>query len=541
MSRWRVVLALCVAVSACAPKPPACPQPLRVEPPTSSGARLVAEVEARARTLGVEETQAVVSGMMAEGEQRGHFVSIPEGRCLVLVARGGATLRDLDLFVFDDAGDMLAADESPSAGAATMVCPPRPRRVHVGIRAVAGAGLVGVVAIAVAPEKADVLARAFEVRGRRGEDTGRLADWPGFESKLRERRATLGGSWEDMRRVRVPLDPHAPSLLTVRLEAHRCLDVFALASEEVTSLSLELVDRDGRVLSHGRAPLGEQGVLVCSREDEEATVALRPRGTFGSAAIVVGRSARGAIAELAGRAELVSTTPTGSLERALALHHARTTNLAATARLLDATATPGIVDEHEVTVPMGCSRLDIVGGEPLGRFRAELRGPDGALLDRSEGGATAALFACQGAPRSVRLEVTSLAERGPYAVEARHGVVATPMFGHPRAAVRLLQRLEAADGPVDARTLASVSIVDLDAGGRRVAPVPFPAGCSRVTVAVDEDVPLALELVASDGVPLAFVGGTTDATLEACSEKAKAVRLTIRAEGARHALVHLGP
>lgn len=537
-TKRRAMLAACLVSLGCG-APVASPERLRLQPVHSRLPRLVSETLARSGRVGVEDVAPLVDGVMAEGEQVGRFVTIPEGRCVAALARGGASVRDIDLFVFDESGDLLAVDEAPVADAATMVCPPRPRRVYVAVRVVGGSGLVGAVVLSVAPERADILSRDLGARGRRGEDTGKLDDWPGLESKLRSRREALGGNWEDVRRVELPLDPHASTLVTLKVEPRRCLDVFALGSAEVPSFSLELHDGAGRVVSRGRLAASEQAVTVCAQDEVEITAALRPRAAIGTAALVAARSTRGAFAELAGGVELILTGALFPIERALALHHDRTSQLSLKppTRVAEGTVSPGVAARHEVELPAGCSRLDVIGGAPLGAIRAELWSQAPRLLERSLGAASAALLWCQDAPGRVDVEVSSEGEPGPFVIEARSGPDEFSIAKRARAGGRLFQRLEDFEGPVDTNVFKGVQPFSTSASGSVELDVPLTAGCTTWFAAVDEGVPIVVEVLRAGGATRTIARGSGVATLEACTDEPARTRIRIRSDGPAEGLL----
>jgi hypothetical protein len=235
--------------------------------------------------------------------------------------------------------------------------------------------------------------------------------------------------------------------------------------------------------------------------------------------------------------------PLMPLARALELHRARTERLAlgAAVREGEGMATPGFVTAHALAPRAGCTRLDIVAGAPLGRFRAELWSDDARLIDRSEGGATATLFACQTTARPLRVEVSSLGERGPYVLESRLGEDVPSLSALPRAAARVFQQLEAIGGPIDGRAFEGVTRLALDGAGRYERLVALRSGCTRFVVAVEEATPLAVELVSAGGEPLHFGRGTGVVALEACRESALRARLRLRADGAAEALLHTSP
>ena len=172
-----------LGVAACAPQPRACPPRLRAEVGAVEPSRFLAASIEAATAAGATDFQALAGAVVTEGEQVGRFLDAPPDTCVAVVARAGSSIRDVDLFMFDDAGDVLASDEAPTSGAAVMLCPPHPRRVYLAARVVSGTGLLALGAFVVAPGRADEVGRALTVRGRPGQDTGKLAGWPGLEAR----------------------------------------------------------------------------------------------------------------------------------------------------------------------------------------------------------------------------------------------------------------------------------------------------------------------------------------------------------------------
>src|SRR5690606_936311 len=139
-----------------------------------------------------------------------------------------------------------------------------PTRVYVVARAMRGSGPVAVGVMQVPARAADAVSQAVEVRGRPGEDTGKLGVWPGLERKIRERRARLGGHWDDVRRVVLPVDARADAALSVGIDDKRCLDLLVVPGEDLTSIDVQLVDAQGRVIARGSPPSRDRALVICS-------------------------------------------------------------------------------------------------------------------------------------------------------------------------------------------------------------------------------------------------------------------------------------
>lgn len=500
----RLGLTTCALLLACGCPPTHRPAPhpddVRVVPGAIDAKKLLNAVAEGAREAGAGELTAVGARIVTDGEQLGSFVEVPESDCVLVIARGGKSVSDIDLFVYTDGGDRLASDEAPDSRAAVMVCPPHPRRVYVVARSVSGEGMVALGVMRVAPDKADAVAKAVEVRGRPGEDTGKLATWPGLERAIRQRRLALGSKWEDLRRVAVPLSPRAYTSVTAEIESDRCLDVLVMPSDEIQGIDAAVIDDQGRTVARGKPPGKERGFVLCAREPQVVTIMMRPRVSSGLAAVILGRSERGAMDDVTDKTWVVAAAADVPLETARANHDKRVAKLR-----LDPVeeVAVGDVSVGKTTLETfdllaGCTRLDIVGGAPLGGFVAELWGTDGARAAQMHGGGYATTFTC-GGPRKARFEIAATDQKGPFVIEARRDPEPPAvLLRHPLAGSRLLHRLEAATGPIDPENAATARVVRV--GSAAVSePVRLRDGkCVEVVAAVG-DGPLGLSMAIERG------------------------------------------
>ncbi len=408
--------------------------------------------------------------------------------CILAIAEGSATVQDLDLFAFSDDGAMLASDEASSSSSAVLVCPPHPGRLYLAARIMSGAGLFALGSAPVAPADAPSAARSVGARGQ-GEESGKLDSWPGLEGKLRDRRAALGARWEDMRRVVAPLDPRAPTRVGLVMEAGRCVDVFVVPSDEVSSIDVVIEASDGRIVARGQPHGRDRGVVLCSDVDEPMTLALRPRAAQGAAAVVVGRTPRGAEPELARSVRIDRLTQPLELEAARASLAARLGDTWGSAVSVGrGRALVGSRTSHPLKLEKGCSRVDVIAGKPLGATSAALWDEvTGELLAESTGGLGVTLRAC-GAARSARVDVEARSRPGPYLAELRRDRAApASLVAHPVGAARLLERVLGREGDPRGASLAeSTQVVSLDEG--RLGRVPLrvePDACYEVVAALD--------------------------------------------------------
>ena len=95
-----------------------CPAPrpaLEVVAPPDFATALLGPIGAKGRAEGALSLVVVASGVGAEGDKLGGFVELPQGRCVLVFARGSKGVADIDLFAFADDGASIAADESSCA------------------------------------------------------------------------------------------------------------------------------------------------------------------------------------------------------------------------------------------------------------------------------------------------------------------------------------------------------------------------------------------------------------------------------------------
>ena len=486
-----------VLVAACSGAPP--PPPSQKAPaggPTAvavtadrlDGSRLLAEDAALAIQAGAGPLQIVAADIASGGDRLGAFVAIPDDQCLLAYARPSPTISDVDLFAYEDDGSPFSVDESPSQGGTVLICPPHPRRLYIVGRVMAGAGLLAIGVQPVPKSKAEAVAKAVHAHGAPGQDTGRLDAWPGLETKLREHRAAVGGRWDDVRRVALPVTPRATTRISVVLEPHRCADVLIAASDEIDSLDAVLEDDRGRVIARARERNKDRSAVVCATERAEISIAMRPRASEGLVAVVIGRSPIGASAEIAQStfashvtAPLDLDPARASLDRLLEGHGYGARKLAGTSN-----ARVGQRASMTVDVPAGCARVDVIAGKPLGAFRAELWDDQGALVTSNYGGERSAFFAC-GKGGSWRADIEALESPGPFAIEIRKDKTSpATLVAHPIAASRLLGRLESEGAPIEAAAAQSAQVIALDSAALRAHPLTIAAGtCAHVIAALD--------------------------------------------------------
>lgn len=461
---------------------------IQILPDRADAAALLVADAARAREAGAGPLEIASSAYLSEGDRTGAFISIPDDGCALLMARGSASIVDVDLFAYEDDGSTFGVDESSDAHPAVLICPPHPKRLFVSARVVSGGGLVGIGVQALPPAAVAAVEKIVGTQGRSGGETGRLESWPGLESKLIAHRAWLGGSWEDVRRAALPVAPRAATRMTVSLERERCLDVFVSPGEEVGSLEVVAEDSTGRIIARGRDRGRDRALVLCSALATDVAIAVRPRASTGVVAVVASRSRPGAAAviEPSVRAEYV--TETRELADARAALEKRFVDkvYGPVTPLTTTRANLGSRSPLAIDLPAGCARIDVIAGKPLADVGASLWNDKGFLLAEGRGGTGVTLFAC-GAGGPARIDVEAFQRPGPYAIEIRKDKLSPPLLvAHPWAANRILSVLDAGGERVSAASAEGAAVVALDANTRSTVPFDIPAkACVEVIVALD--------------------------------------------------------
>lgn len=546
MMRRGLVLAVFVTAPAlsCTPAQTNCPSPpapLAVTEAPASASALLGELADRAEAAGAKSLVVVAEGIAADGDRIGGFVTIPADRCVLVYARGSKGVADLDVFGYGDDGAVLASDESTSAEAAFVLCPPLPKRVYLSARVASGAGLVALGAQEVSVDGATRAASAVGARAT-GEESGRLESWPGLEAKIVAHRRAIGSSWEDVRRFATTVDPRAPTRTTVPIEPGRCLDVFVVATDEVPSLDVVAETEDGRAIARAWPEGRDRSMVLCSEMGDTVTIAARPRGGGGLAAFVLGRSPKGGISEIAEpvHIERVSQSePADVARKHLAKQMASEWGKPTPAGAGEARI--GSRTSLDLRLATGCARLDVIAGKPLGPVAAALWNETGSLLAESEGSARATLYSC-GPARSARIDVESRGRPGPFVVDARTWKDVPPaLLKRPLAAARLLDRVVGAhvDEP---STIEPARPVDLEAGKLHTSGFVVAQGsCTEAIVALQSGSGIDLRLVDEASGKDVLARGKFVSSQRLCGSKtARRARIELRVDdGPAPALVLL--
>jgi len=449
---------------------------------------LLASSAETAEQEGATALHVIAAGSATEGDRVGGFVRVREDACLVAYARGTPDVEDLDVLAFDDRGTSLTADQSIRPTPAVVLCPPHPDRVYVTARVASGQGLVALGVHAIAPDAAAAL--AIKLGARMAGDNERLMTqeaWPGLSKRVQQRREDLGGRWMVLRRVSLPVSPRAESYVSAPLPASSCLDVLVMPNEETRGLRVNLADESGRIIARGSDRGRDRVALVCSPVDTTMTVSVRPRRGHGLAAVVLSRSEAGAESELAIRPDARTVAPMQPLD---AIRRNVRRQMKAAGHGESSVVGRGQLELgraviHRFELHTGCTRFDVLAGEPVTSMRASLWAGD-ARWATAEGGEQTTLFGCASKPTSVEVEIESQGRAGTHVVEARKEKRPPgALRGHPVAAARLLARANAGGAVVPAASLQQVRLLSVQTDQRANYPVRVSREtCKRVVAAL---------------------------------------------------------
>jgi hypothetical protein len=477
---------------------------------------------ARARANGASDSQVVAVGAGAAGDRIDGMLSVPVKDCVLLLARASESVQDVDLFAYADDGKLLGADQAPDKTPTLLVCPPHPTHIYLVARIAAGEGLVAIGAQRVPVQDAARVGQALHARGRREEARGQIQAWANLDSDLQRHRRLIGSTWQDVRRVAVPLEPSLPTHVSAMVDAHRCLDVLVVPSDEVSHLEVSVVDTRGHIIGHAASRGRARSIVVCSPAHTPVTISIRPHAGRGLAAILLSRSAAGAETDLDLQPATVDLAPLGDLAEVEQKTDARLDRDGY--RNAKVVGRGALSAERRLSValevPRGCSRLDVLAGRPARGVRAWLWDPQGALIAEASGGGAATLFCCGPGGRA-RLDLQAGTRAGPFAVELR-AEEDTPrvLDDHPLAAGRLLGHM-LGHGIIKAGSdISSSKLVTLTSTHLQSVDVLVPVRrCVDLTLALSEGASGAeIRLVdSSTGKEIAYSRGPFASAARACA------------------------
>jgi len=490
---------------------------------------LLGDLPARASKLGAGPVAIVAAGPMSEGERVGAFVDVPKNACLLAYARSSSSLEDVDLAAFAEEGNPIAVDETRDAKPTLLICPPHPDRVYVAVHAAAGEGLCVIGAQLVPRDKAETVGRAV---GAHGAQPKSPETWPGLEDHVRAHRSAIGGTWEEQRRVAVPVDSRAPSVVGFAIEEGGCADALVIPDEDVAVVDVDVFDGEGRVVARAKDTAAVRSATVCSPIAVSGTLQVRPHVGRGLVAVVLAKAKAGTTQQMIARPEVAWVASGQPLDA----------TRAARERLLgkagygapSTTQSGGLQLGRRATVPIdlggGCARVDVVAGVPLALVEAAIWDDAGSLLASAEGADGAVLFPC--GKGKVRVDLGTRGRPGPFSILVRPERWRDPAFAaHPLAASRMLARsAEPAAAPHEHR---AVRHAVLEASRRYVHEANIaPSHCLRVTAGVEgEGTGLELRIFdAVTGEELDRSHGQAAASVRVCAAAtARSVRVEARA------------
>lgn len=498
---------------------------------------VLGDVPGHALRLGAGTPSLVGVGLTVENDWIGGFTEVSPDDCLLVYARGGPSVTDVDVAIYSDDGAVLAADEGRDVHPTVVLCAPHPARLYVAGHVAEGEGLVAVAAQLVPRERAGIVARALGALGTL--DQGSLPPdvGPGLDDAVRRHYLELGSAWQEVRRLPLTVDSRVTAYFAVPIEASHCVDVFVAPAEDIGPLEVELLDSDGRTLARSRDGSGPRSLTVCAATASTGTLAIRPHVGHGLAAIVVAHAGAEVYRDISARPDVAWVIPRQSLQVAKrALESALETDgypapLATSSGVLTLGARVQI--PVDLRAPDGaCLRLDVTGGEPLGLIDARLWSDGGLLLASDEAASSTVLFGC--ARGIARLELEAREHGGPFWMTVRPERWRDAAFERlPLAASRMLARSGLGQQKVFQGQERSVRTIPLDAASVVAWSETLPAGrCARLAAGIQGE-GAGLEIRAFDETDeeLDRAEASGAATVRACAPPGlgRAVRFEIRA------------
>jgi len=521
MKRW-IGLALVSALLGCAPSAREAKSAGQVDvlPDSLDGRRWLEREAKTATSLGAGPLRIAATEFGTDGDRIGTFVHIPGDQCLLAYARGSFGIEDLDLYAYADDGATLAIDEASDPHPALVLCPPQPMRAYLAARIARGRGIVALGVHTVPSKAVGAIGQALGARGRPGEEVGRAEAWPGLDERIAERRKSLGGQWEELRRVAVPVDARAPTHVSADLEPGECLDVLVLPTEELLGLDVTVLDGDGRIANRAAIWGRDRASVVCASIKTALSVELRPRAGHGLAAVVLSRSSS------FDRHELTGSVPVTQIGSDLDLSQAREKRAKELRELGYAKATAvgsskaevGRKTSFDVDLPEGCARIDVIGGKPITGLLVDLWDANGNLLASADGESAPYTFVCGPGGRG-RIDVEATSRPGPFAIELRSEPVSPAhLRAQPIAASRLLRHLATRDRVTASSAADAQELVLDEASSKSLDLRLLPSRCVDVVAALDAGgTGIELRVLDAEGSEISLGRGDALATTRACA------------------------
>ena len=490
----RLLALLSVCASACAAQPSSAPAsaPSHAEPPAESVPYL-ADFARETALLSASPLELLASGAGIAGDSLSAFVSIPKGRCAVVAARGAPQVDDLDLYLFADDGDEIAASEEVEHPATLLHCAEAAdERVLVVARIAGGQGPYAL-GLVDAPADREPSLRAKVLAGADGSD-GPPEDWPGLDAALALHRDLLGATWRDVRRVVVPTDHRLPTQLDFSVDPKRCVDALLLPSSAVDDLDVEALGPSGRVFARAEEEGAERALLVCAGA-EPAHVTLRLRPHAGRGGVLVALSETRLESD---RRNLHPEFP----RHDLAPEPGPLLKPGPSAKRLD------LGTASLISMPLsssGCQRVELEPRFPLLGFRLAAFDAEGRLIGEAEGTGKTVLHLCaqRASDGTARMDLRATLRAGPIDIRslAEAAPVSATLERFPLAASRLLGLAAELGFVTEIEDIGQVSAHELGPDQLVRIPLSVPAArCLTVLSAADRS---------SGGIELGLVDVST--------------------------------
>ncbi|HEY6080137.1 MAG TPA: hypothetical protein VIW29_15090 [Polyangiaceae bacterium] len=448
---------------------------------------------------------AVEAGIV--GDRVSALLEVPGGDCAVVIARGSASVEDLDLLAYGEDGTPFGSDEAPDREPSLLICPPHPGRIFVAARIAQGHGIVALGSERVAPALSEKAALRYAVKPRAAGSAARLKAWPGLDELVLRERARVGGKFQDLRRVALALDATVPTTLPATIEAGRCVHALFVPSDDVSHLDVAALDDQGRVLGRAVGSGRQRALVVCSTQPSEIAFEIRPHAGRGLAVAALSRSEPGSESAIEGDVIRRDIYPTLGLQQALAAHAERLKKLGYAARpaATKLELQVGRRTAASLTLGAGCTRIDVVGGTPLRGVDVRLWSETGQLRGSGSAGSSLTLVAC-GAGK-LRLDASAQSTAGPVGITTQPEPDAPAELAKlPLAGSRLVTRMLSRGVLRRANAIGKVSEVALAA--EQLTRLPFMVPLDRCL-----DIDAGIEGAAA-GVELRVLDAATELELD---------------------------
>ncbi len=484
--------------------------------------------------FGADESGTSVLAVEAgtTGDRVESLLEVPDDHCALVIARGSATIDDVDLMAFAEDGTSLGVDESPDKTPALLLCPPHPRRIWLSARIASGHGLLALGAGRISPKDAERARAAYRIKAGPDALGAPGGAFPELEEKLAGHRREIGGTWQDVRRTPVPLESRLPTRISAAVEAGRCLDVLVVPGNDVGHLELVATDSSGAILGRSQSSGRDRYLVVCAPGETTIALEIRPHSGRGAGLLLLSKTRDGSEPDLVDPIRL-DAFPADELEKALRSANER---LEKSGYRAGRTALKGALEvgrrtSFELTLPAGCSRLDFVGGAPLRGVASWVFDAQDRLVASLASSGRGALFVCGPAgPR--RFDAEATLRPGPFALVVRpEPGTSAELVKAPLAAGRLLAQSIERGALERASEIGLVRRFELSEAAIEAFELTVPFGrCIDVALGLDPGaVGAEIRLVsAASGKEIALGRGPHATSTRVCALDAESVKENLK-------------